>query len=69
MKSIEEQLEEALKKKGWFCPQISSTCNHECYCYIHPKIKTVDGVEQLQQAFCLHVLHQEQIEVAANVQL
>ena len=68
MKTIEEELEEE-KFLNWFCPQINDDCNHGCYCYIPPKILNIDGVDQLQSAFCIHAMHQEQIEIIANVQL
>ena len=72
-KTLEEQLEEAKRKEGWFCPQINGMCNYKCYCYIPPQIVTVkynDGTEKrrLQEAWCTHALHQEQLEVNAIIQ-
>jgi hypothetical protein len=73
-KTLEEQLEDE-SLVVWFCPQINARCNKECYCYIPAKIiegRVVNGTAEparIQKAFCIHAMHQEQLEVNAIVQL
>ena len=62
-KKLQNLLKEE-KKRYWFCPQINGQCDHNCYCYIPPAIDR-DGIDTIRDAFCIHLLHQEQPEISA----